>query len=82
MKAKTVLFGIISIVGVPSLFLNIDTHFNHDDEVELFTLSVKLQLKIFLPIDLHLLDERSRCHCDFWRSELPAEWFSNTKIIS
>ena len=40
---KTVLFRIISIVRVPSLCFNKDTHDNFDDEVECFSLSVKLE---------------------------------------
>jgi len=40
---KTVLFRIISIVRVPSLCFNKDTHDNFDDELECFSLSVKLE---------------------------------------
>ena len=39
---KTVLFRIISIVRVPSLYLNKDTNPNHDDETWCCSLSVKL----------------------------------------
>ena len=42
-EIKTVLFRIISIVRVPSLCFNKDTHDNFDDEVECFSLSVKLE---------------------------------------
>ena len=41
-NSKTVLTRIISIVRVQSLFLNLDTHLNHDDEVEHHSLSAKL----------------------------------------
>ena len=72
---KTVLFRIISIVRVPSLFLNLDTQFNHDDEVECSSLSVKLLLRNRLRTNLLELDERSQSHCDFGRRRAPAEWF-------
>ena len=39
---KTVLTRIISIVRVPSLCFNKDTHNNFDDELQCFSLSVKL----------------------------------------
>ena len=42
LEVKTVLTRIISIVRVPSLFLNIDTHRNRDDEPWRIPLSVKL----------------------------------------
>ena len=40
--SKTVLTRIISIVRVPSLWFNKDTHNNSDDELKCFSLSVKL----------------------------------------
>ena len=42
MKNKTVLTRIISIVRVPSLCFNKDTHSNYDDELQWSSLSVKL----------------------------------------
>ena len=42
---KTVLYRIISIVHVPSLLHNEDTHHSHDDELQWISLSVKLERK-------------------------------------
>ena len=42
---KTVLYRIISIVHVPSLLHNEDTHHSHDDELQWISLSVKLEWK-------------------------------------
>ena len=57
---KTVLTRIISIVRVPSLYLNKDTSPNHDDEAWCCSLSVKLPLLTNLRIGKPGLDERSK----------------------
>ena len=60
MYVKTVLTRIISIVRVPSLYLNKDTTLNHDDEAWCCSLSVKLLLFTDLRIGKLELDERSK----------------------
>jgi len=55
----TVLNRIFSIVCVQSSLLNLDTHTNHDDELELVDLSAKLTA-MFCLITFHgCIDERS-----------------------
>ena len=63
-KGKTVLTRIISIVRVPSLCFNKDTHNNYDEELWCISLSVKLGCFIGLRTFDANLDERS--HCLFW----------------
>ena len=90
--SKTVLFRIISIVRVPSLCFNKDTHDNFDDEVECFSLSVKLEstasarIRSSLWWTFHLsisdgLEERSATwEVPFIRKKLHATSFKNTFV--
>ena len=77
LTVKTVLFRIISIVRVPSLCFNKDTHDNFDDESQCFSLSVKLEIDCFPEVDC-FLDERSRLPLAMpRRRNSPTEKFPN-----